>query len=132
MKRETDMRVWVGTMLSAFVVSAVLVGTGVSAEQARPESANTRSEGTERACLDVAEMNEQDRNAMREFMRSDRAPEMMGRMMQMARGMGSGDVMAGMTRMMDMMGSSGSSGMGGSGGMMRGQGGMMRPAPSSK
>ncbi len=124
---------WLGTMVSAVAVSAVLAGTGVSAEQARPGDATTRTDGAQRACLDVAGMSEQDRNAMGEFMRSDRAPEMMGRMMQMARGMGNGDVMAGMTRMMDMMGSSGRDGMmGGRGGMMGGQGGMMGPAPASK
>lgn len=63
------------------------------------------------------------KNAMQQFMQSDKAPQMMGRMMEMARKMGDGDVMRGMTKMMDMM-----SGMGGGtgGGMM---GGMMN-APS--
>lgn len=127
------MRMWLGTMVSAFVVSAVLAGTGVSAEQARPGDATTRTDAGQKSCLDVAGMSEQDRTAMREFMRSDRAPEMMGRMMQMARGMGNGDVMAGMTRMMDMMGSSGRDGkMGGQGGMMGDHGGMMKSPPSSK
>jgi hypothetical protein len=55
--------------------------------------------------------------AMREFMQSDRAPQTMAKMMDMARRMGAGDPMLGMTRMMDMMG----------GGMMGGQGGMMSP-----
>lgn len=60
------------------------------------------------------------RKAMREFMQSDRAPQAMANMMAMARRMGHGDVMLGMTRMMEMMGSMG-------GGMMGGQGGMMQP-----
>ena len=55
--------------------------------------------------------------AMREFMQSDRAPQAMANMMDMARRMGDGDAMLGMTRMMEMMG----------GGMMGGQGGMMSP-----
>lgn len=55
--------------------------------------------------------------AMRDFMRSDRAPQAMAKMMDMARRMGDGDPMLGMTRMMDMMG----------GGMMGGQSGMMSP-----
>lgn len=126
-------RALLGTMVSAFVVTILLGGTAAIAEQARPADTTARIDSAQTACLDVGGMSEQDRNAMREFMRSDRAPEVMGRMMQMARGMGNGDVMAGMTRMMDMMGSSGRDGMmGGSGGMMGGQGGMMRRGPSSK
>jgi len=50
--------------------------------------------------------------AMREFMQSERAPQAMANMMDMARRMGDGDPMLGMTRMMEMMG---------------GQGGMMAP-----
>jgi hypothetical protein len=49
--------------------------------------------------------------AMREFMKSERAPQAMANMMEMARRMGNGDVMLGMTRMMDMMGSMGGGGM---------------------
>ena len=127
------MRRWLGTMVSAFVVATLLAGTGASADQTRRASSKTAADGAQAACIDVARMNPQDSNAMREFMQSDRAPEIMGRMMGMARRMGNGDVMAGMTRMMDMMGSRGRDGMmGGSGGVLGGQGGMMRPAPSSK
>ena len=46
---------------------------------------------------------------------SDRAPQAMAAMMGMARGMGNGDTMLGMVRMMEMMGS-----MGGDGGGMMG------------
>ena len=56
---------------------------------------------------------------MSEFMRSERAPQAMSNMMEMARRMGNGDVMLGMTRMMEMMGSMG-------GGTMD-RGGMMQP-----
>lgn len=54
---------------------------------------------------------------MHRFMSSERMPQAMTGMMEMARGMGDGDTMLGMVRMMEMM-----SMMGGDGGMM---GGMM-------
>ena len=58
------------------------------------------------------------RKAMRDFMQSEKAPQTMATMMEMARRMGNGDIMLGMTKMMEMMG--------GQGGMMGGQPGMMR------
>lgn len=48
-------------------------------------------------------------------MKSERAPQAMAAMMDMARRMGDGDTMLGMVRMMEMMGS-----MGGDGGDMMG------------
>jgi hypothetical protein len=69
----------------------------------------------------VQQSSPEGRKAMEDFMKSDRAPEAMANMMDMARRMGNGDVMVGMVRMMEMMGS-----MGG-GGMMGGQGGMKQP-----
>jgi flagellar biosynthesis protein FliP len=68
-----------------------------------------------------AEASSEGGKAMREFMQSDRTPQAMTNMMEMARKMGNGDVMLGMTRMMEMMGSMGS------GGMMGGSSGMTRP-----
>ena len=50
---------------------------------------------------------------------SERAPQAMAAMMVMARGMGNGDTMLGMVRMMEMMGSMGGM-MGGDGGGMMG------------
>lgn len=44
---------------------------------------------------------------MRRFMNSERAPQAMASMMEMARRMGDGDTMLGMVRMMEMMGSMG-------------------------
>jgi hypothetical protein len=87
--------------LAAVSLSLVLVGASVAAEQA-PDSPKPNPAGT---CA--------------EFMQSDRAPQAMVNMMEMARRMGDGDAMAGMTRMMEMMGSMGD--------RMRGQGGMMQP-----
>lgn len=57
---------------------------------------------------------------MERFMNSERMPQAMTAMMDMARRMGDGDVMLGMVRMMEMMGSMG--------GMMGGQGGGMMGA----
>ena len=62
---------------------------------------------------------------MEEFMEPDRAPQAMATMMGMARRVGNGDAMLGMTRMMEMMGSMG-------GGMSGGQGGMMQPRDPGK
>lgn len=56
---------------------------------------------------------------MERFMSSDRMPQAMTAMMDMARRMGDGDVMLGMVRMMEMMGSMGGM-MGGEGGGMMG------------
>ncbi|MGH7268278.1 MAG: hypothetical protein ACREMB_25950 [Candidatus Rokuibacteriota bacterium] len=65
---------------------------------------------------------------MHELMQSGRAAQMMDGMMDMARRMGNGDVMIGMTRMMEMMGRMGS--MMGPGGLMGGQSGMpTQPKP---
>jgi hypothetical protein len=77
------------------------------------------------ACMNMmhgAGMTEEGTKAMREFMQSPKAPQAMNNMMEMARHMGNGDPMLGMTRMMEMMGGRGSM-MGGSG--SKGQGGMM-------
>jgi hypothetical protein len=76
-------------------------------------------------CADMMrEATPEGRDAMREFMRSDRAPEAMAPMMEMAGRMGGGDPMLGMTRMMEMMGSMGQ------GGMRSGHGDMMTPGPA--
>jgi hypothetical protein len=58
--------------------------------------------------------------AMREFMQSPKGAQAMANMMEMARRMGDGDPMLGMTKMMEMMG--------GQRGMMGGQ----SPAPQPK
>jgi hypothetical protein len=115
-----------GTILFLVVFSMLMTATETTADQKAPAESSMKGDSAQRACMDLGAMKEQDRHAMRELMGSDRGPDMMARMMSMARGMGNGDVMAGMTRMMDMMGSSGRDGM------MGGQGGMMRPGPGSK
>ena len=59
-------------------------------------------------------MTDEGKKAMREFMQSPKAPQAMNTMMEMARRMGNGDPMLGMTKMMKMMGGQGSM-MGGAG-----------------
>lgn len=74
-------------------------------------------------------------NAMQEFMKSERAPQAMANMMAMARRMGDGDAMLGMTRMMEMMGRMGGTAEGSGGGMdgmMGGSGASRRPQPPAK
>ncbi len=71
------------------------------------------------ACVEMMQgggMSEEGRRAMQDLLQSGRAAKLMDGMMRMARQMGNGDVMAGMTRMMEMMGRMGSGGM--TGGMM--------------
>ena len=67
-------------------------------------------------------MTDEGKKAIREFMQSPKAPQAMNNTIDMARQMGNGDPMLGMTKMMEMMGGQGGM-MGGSGSM--GQGGMM-------
>ena len=91
----------------------------VGATAAEKASSPARSDRGEMCTEMMSETSPEGRRAMREFMQSERAPQAMSNMMDMARRMGDGDVMLGMTRMMEMMGSMG-------GGTM-GQGGMMQP-----
>jgi hypothetical protein len=112
-------------VLGLGLVLAIAAGGGF-AQQPSPRAQNADTDKTQEmnSGMDMmkdAGVTEDGRSAMREFMKSDRAPQAMAGMMEMARRMGNGDVMAGMTRMMEMMG-----GMGG--GMMRDHGGAM-PAP---
>ncbi len=84
---------------------------------------------SQRACAEMMQgfgMSEEGGQAMQQLIQSGRAATLMDGMMKMARQMGNGDAMLGMTRMMEMMGRMGSGGMMGDG-MMGGQGGMMSP-----
>jgi hypothetical protein len=114
-------RLLVGIPLSLAVTAA-----SVAAEKAP----DMRSADPATACAHMMHSSgiiEQGKKTMQEFMQSPRAPEAMGNMMAVASRMSNGDVMLGMTKMMDMMGP-----MGG-GGMMGGEGGMMQPGkPSEK
>ena len=97
--------------------SAGLVGT---VAMAAPPKGDSADRSTVDACAEMmgGTGTEEGRKAMQEFMKSDRAPQAMTNMMDMARRMGNGDLMLGMTRMMEMMGGMGGmmgdSGSGGS------------------
>ena len=99
-----------------------------AADKATPLKRGDRTDAVQ-ACTDMMQgpgVTEQDKKAMRDFMQSDRAPQTMTNIMAMVRRKGNGDVMLGMTRMMEM--TSGQGGMmGGRGGMMDGHGGVMLP-----
>jgi hypothetical protein len=104
-------------MLFVIALSLPVAAATIAAETHQPREGQKPAAG---ACADMMQqggVTEEGKKAMREFMQSDRAPQAMATMMEMARRMGNGDVMLGMTRMMEMMG----------GGMMGGQGGMMGP-----
>lgn len=99
-----------------------------AADKATPPKSGDRKDAVQ-ACTDMMQgpgVTEQDKTAMRNFMQSDRATQTMTKMMEMARRMGNGDVMGGMTRMTEMMGGQGGM-MGSRGRMMGGQGGVMLP-----
>jgi hypothetical protein len=101
--------------LLAMSLPLVLVGGAVAAEKA----GDRRKLDPGAMCAEMLrESSPEARQRMEEFMESDRAPQAMANMMEMARRMGNGDAMVGMTRMMEMMGS-----------MNGGQGGMMQPGP---
>ena len=115
---------------AASVLTAALLTAGVGFAQDGAKTPDRSAKAAEKtdptgACMAMmqgAGTTGEGEKAMREFMQSDRGREAMGNMMEMARRMGNGDPMLGMTRMMEMMGS-----MGGHDGMMRGQGGMQMP-----
>jgi hypothetical protein len=105
-----------GLLAMSLPLALVVVVGATAAEKA---SSPARSDGGEMCTRMMQETSPEGRRAMREFMASERAPQAMSSMMEMARRMGDGDMTLGMTRMMEMMGSMG-------GGTM-GQGGMMQP-----
>ena len=110
------MKNWVGRGLLTISLPLALVVGATAAEKASSPSIR---DGGEMCAEMMQQSSPEGRSAMREFMRSERAPQAMDNMMEMARRMGNGDVMLGMTRMMEMMGSMG-------GGTMD-RGGMMQP-----
>ena len=99
-------------MALPLALAAVATAAETATSDARPDAGGKCAEMMQQSSTEG-------RNAMRESMQSERAPQAVGNMMEMARRMGNGDVMLGKTRMMEMMGSMG-------GGTM-GQGGMMQP-----
>ena len=111
------------TLLSITV--STIVGTVGAAGAQQPPAGKPKDEA-KAACMDMMQgsgVTEEGKKAMRDFMQSDKAPQAMANMMEMARKMGNGDPMLGMTKMMEMMGG---------GGMMGHQGGTMPDATQPK
>ena len=105
-------------IVAALALSALVVAPSVLAQlrnnQAQPGGEEKKD--TQTACMDLMQgsgTTEEGKKAMQQFMNSPKAPETMNKMMEMARRMGNGDPMLGMTKMMEMMG--------GMDGMMGGQ-----------
>lgn len=118
------MRIRFPFALGTSVIALGLTLVGVAAAQ--PKAQNTdQDKSAQDMCMVMMHapgVTEQGKQEMRDFMQSPKAAEAMTRMMDMARRMGNGDPMRGMTKMMEMMG--------GQGGMM---GGPNTPGmPSSK
>jgi hypothetical protein len=102
----------------ALALAGGAMATEKIADRATSEPGATTSEPGAMCAEMMQESSADGRKTMEEFIKSDRAPQAMAKMMEMARRMGNGDAMVGMTRMMEMMGS-----------MNGGQGGMMQPGP---
>jgi len=102
-------RVLVG--IAALLVLATAAIAVTKATEKRADAMATCSE-----MMQSAGTTEEGTKAMQDFMQSPRAPEAMANMMAIARRMGNGDLMLGMTRMMEMMGSMGSGMTGGGSG----------------
>ena len=112
--------------VAVFAMSALVVAPAVMAQQPSKQAGAPTLQGkdAQTVCMDMMHgsgMTEEGKKAMQEFMKSPKAPEAMNNMMEMARRMGNGDPMLGMTKMMEMMG--------GMSGMMGGQAspGMQQP-----
>ena len=116
------MKTWITALVVALGLSALAIAPSVMAQQPNKSAESRRVDAKKDAqtvCMDMmqgAGVTQESKNAMEEFMRSPKASQAMNNMMEMARRMGNGDPMLGMTKMMEMMGS-----QGGMGGMMGGQ-----------
>ena len=117
------MRTVMVSLVAVFALSALVVASAVMAQQTKKSDGSSKGDAakdTQTACMEMMQgsgTTEEGKKAMQEFMRSPKAPQAMNNMMEMARKMGNGDTMLGMTKMMEMMG-----GQGGMGGMMGGKG----------
>ena len=121
------MKTMILSVVAALGLAVLAFGPLASAQQPNKsveQKGGEPKKDPQTACMYMmqgSEMTEEGKKAMREFMQSPKAPQAMNNMMEMARRMGNGDPMLGMTKMMEMMGGQG--GVMGSGSM--GQGGMM-------
>ena len=116
------MKAMILSIVSTLALSTLVLGPAVMAAEPNKSAVPKTSEpkkDAQAACMDMMQgsgTTEEGRKAMNEFMQSPKAAQAMNNMMEMARRMGNGDLMLGMTKMMEMMG--------GHGGMMGGPGSM--------
>lgn len=120
------MKTVIVSIVAALALSTLVVAPTVLAQQPnkQAQASGQDKKDPQAACMDMMQgsgTTEEGKKAMQEFMKSPKAPEAMNKMMEMARRMGNGDPMLGMTKMMEMMG--------GMDGMMGGQAspGMRQP-----
>ena len=110
------------SLAAAFALSALVIAPAAMAQPTKKSDGSSpggAAKDPQAACMDMMQgpgTTEEGKKAMQEFMRSPKAPQAMNNMMDMARKMGNGDTMLGMTKMMEMMG-----GQGGMGGTMGGK-----------
>jgi hypothetical protein len=106
-------------ILSTFALSTLVLGPAVMAAQPSKSVAPKTTEAkqdAQAACMNMMQgsgTTEEGTKAMNELMQSPKGAQAMNNMMEMARRMGNGDPMLGMSKMMEMMGGQG--GMGGQG-----------------
>ena len=116
--------------VSALALSALVVGPAVMAAEpnppATPKSDKPANDAAMTCPMQTSGATPEGTKAMQKFMQSPKGAQAMNNMMEMARRMGNGDPMLGMTKMMEMMGDQG--GMMG-GGMMGGPATPAAPQP---
>ena len=124
------MKTMIFAVLSALALSTLVLGPAVTAgepaKSAAPNTAEPKKDAGTCPMMQGPGTTDEGRKAMQEFMQSPKGAQAMTNMMEMARRMGNGDAMLGMTKMMEMMGGPGGMGMGG---MMEGQAGPKTPEP---
>ena len=114
-------------LLSTLALSTLVIGPAVMAAEPNSPAAPTAEKPKDDAAMTCPMQGPgatpEGTKAMQELMQSPKGAQAMNNMMEMARRMGNGDPMLGMTKMMEMMG--------GQGGMMGGgmMGGSPTPAP---
>ena len=108
------------SLLSTLALSALVLGPVIVAAEPNKSDAPKTGESTKDAAttcmvdtMHGSQTTEEGSKAMQEFMHSPKRARAMNNMMEMARRMGNGDLLLGMTKMMEMMG--------GRDGMMGGQ-----------
>ena len=102
------------TAIGMLVLAAGLVGPGT----ARAQGAGAERAEACRELIQASRITEDGRRSLQQLMRGDRTPELMDRLMHLARALGGGDVNAGLERMIETAERQGR------------EGGLLAPAPA--